>query len=328
MTTFRYKHGMHDYYYLETILPPQLEDRIESIAFTSFSCQGVEEFSIDEPKVDEILGDRSYSGADLPLSVIHEVEATVLSENSRKTFYFPNNSEAFGFQKLLQEEFGIESKVESAVAQDWNEEWKKSYQSIEITSDFQITPSWEKENADLDKSKKHVFIYPGMGFGTGGHETTFLCLKLFAQIESFLPANIQCLDFGCGSGILGIAAHYFKRGEFDLYDIDEDALLNSQQNIELNEMQEDSFKLLLPRDRKLIEKEYDLVFANILQNVLLHEQYFLAHSIKSNGYLILSGLLAGQETEVITAIESQKMGLKLVEVVNKGDWVAVLMQRL
>jgi ribosomal protein L11 methyltransferase len=318
---------MQQYYYLEVDLPVEIESDIELNAFEVFKCQGVEEFSVDEPKVDEILGDRSYSGGDLPISVLQEVEQTLKQENSFKKFYFQNEDDSNLFQNYLKIDYAIDSKVLKGRVEDWNEEWKKSYGPIIIDAQFQITPSWEKGRAELDKTRKHVFIYPGMGFGTGGHETTYLCLVLLSEIKKSLPSPLDCLDFGCGSGILGIATRFLTPAHSDLYDIDEDALVNSVQNIEINDLNKDDFRLLLPNEREKISKTYDLVFANILQNVLLLEQVYLANSLNNNGYLILSGLLGGQEQEVIEAINHQNKNIELIKVITKGDWVAVLMQK-
>ncbi len=110
-----------------------------------------------------------------------------------------------------------------------------------------------------------------------------------------------------------------------MYDIDEEALENADQNITLNEQNKDDFELILPRKRCKIEKKYSLVFANILQNVLLLESEYLANSLKPGGAIILSGLLKGQEVEVINTFESKNPNLKFQRVLEKGDWVAVLM---
>lgn len=319
---------MQVYYFLEVELPLDLEQLIETRAFEEFTCTGVEDFSIDEPKVDEILGERSYSGGDLPTSVLVEVEDTLRKESSLKKFYFSSEDEVKRFQVFLKNDYSIESSLKSMKGEDWNEEWKKSYKPIAIDNEIQITPSWLKEDPSLNLDIKHVFIYPGMGFGTGGHETTYLCLKLLSKIKNELPEFVECLDFGCGSGILGIATLFFRKARVDLYDIDEDALLNSKQNIELNELEMKSFELLLPKDRDKIEKKYHLVFANILQNVLLLEKCFLASSLEKGGYLILSGLLKEQEKQVIKEICEENIEIELVEVVDKGDWVAVLLKRL
>ena len=87
--------------------------------------------------------------------------------------------------------------LEEKESQDWNESWREHYSSIQITEEFSICPSWEEP-----KSEKYIKIYPGLGFGTGEHETTELCLA--ASWSLGVDSFESCLDFGCGSGILGI----------------------------------------------------------------------------------------------------------------------------
>src|SRR5690606_13881372 len=118
-------------------------------------------------------------------------------------------------------------------------------------SEFRVVPSWEKGGDETG----NLYIYPGMGFGTGGHETTFLCLKLY---KKYVIETKLCLDFGCGSGILGLATFLFnKNNAVDLFDIDESALENSKQNIELNHFSARNFNLLLPTQEIVIKKKYD-----------------------------------------------------------------------
>jgi len=166
-----------------------------------------------------------------------------------------------------------------------------------------------------------------MGFGTGSHETTFLCLKLFLDILGDLPYQKSCLDFGCGSGILGIAFSliYEDISPVHYYDIDQVALKNTLQNMEINKREQKYAKLLLPNQRDEINRKYSLVFANILQNVLLAEAKYLANCVEVGGYLILSGLLKGQEQEVIANMTMENKNLLFVKTVTKNDWVAVLM---
>lgn len=316
---------MEKYYFVEAKIPLDLEARIDHLSREEFDCDGVEEFAIEEAKVDEILGERSYSGGDVPESVINEVEEVLKAEGVFKKYYFSNISLSENFKKCLFDDFVILSEVREQEVKDWNEEWKKTYEPILVNNDLEIIPEWEKESY-ASQTKKQIFIYPGQGFGTGGHETTFLCLKLFLEYNK--SEITECLDFGCGSGILGIGLKLFhQKSSVDLYDIDAEALKNSVQNIELNEFVVEDFKLLLPDQRAQIDKKYDLVFANILQNVLLLEKEYLAKSLNPGGKLILSGLLQGQENEVIKAYQDMNLDLSLVEVAKKGDWVAVLMEQ-
>ena len=136
-----------------------------------------------------------------------------------------------------------------------------------------------------------------------------------------------CLDFGCGSGILGIAVNKDGDCPIDLYDIDQDAIVNCEQNIELNDLNEASINLYLPKDKNKLLKEYDLVFANILQSVLILESNYLATCLKPGGRLILSGLLVGQEESIIEHYMKLNKELVLGTVIKKGDWVALSLEQ-
>ena len=315
---------MNKYYYLEVPANTDFDGEICELSHEKYECLGIEEFSIDEPRVDEILGDRSYSGADLPLDVINEVDATVNVDSCFKKFYFASKAQAEKFQLELINSYQLETQIIEKEEQDWNAEWKKSYNTIVIDEDLSIIPAWE-QTPENKQDKNKVFIYPGMGFGTGNHETTFLCLQSAQKYKKKLNKEARCLDFGCGSGILGIAVNklYGMRG--DLYDIDQDAINNCLQNIELNSLRGEDFSLLLPPERNKLENKYELVFANILQNVLLSEKDYLANSLKDNGVLILSGLLKGQEDEIIKQYQKENSFLSHVITYTKGDWVAVEM---
>jgi len=313
---------MNYYYFIQAQIDLKNVDQIDQTAHHEFSCTGIESFAIDEQRVDEILGMRSYSGGDVPETVIYEVESTVDNEGHIQKYYFNSNADAINFKQYLSS-LNIESELISEEIKDWNEEWKKDYKPILVSDEIEIIPSWQKEKY-ISSAQKSLFIYPGMGFGTGSHETTFLCLKIFTELK--LKNQLTCLDFGCGSGILGLGVTaMYPKAKIDMYDIDESAIENTKQNIELNDQKIEDFELLLPLDRKKLEKKYDLVFANILQNVLLIEKSYLAKSINKSGFLILSGLLCGQETEVIQSYISINSELKHIKTLVKGDWCAVLM---
>ena len=315
---------MSKYYYLEVPRGTDFDLEISTLAHSKYDCLGIEEFSIDEPRVDQILGERSYSGADLPLDVINEVDATVNLGNDLIKFFFASPTHANKFQELLLHKYQLDSQVVEKDQQDWNAEWKKSYAPINIDDQLSIIPEWDRTSAN-ENDKDKVFIYPGMGFGTGNHETTFLCLQSVQKYKNKISMDSRCLDFGCGSGILGIVLNRLYGCAADLYDIDQDALNNCTQNIELNGLDKKDFQLLLPADRDKIDQKYNIVFANILQNVLLSEKKFLSHSVLPGGVLILSGLLKGQEDEVIEAYRDENTLLEHVLTYSKGDWVAVEM---
>lgn len=304
-----------------------LKDEINQIATTDFECDGVEEFSLEESRVDEILGERAYSGGDVPESLLDEVELATndQEEVTVKYFFYEGSFEknAADFQVFINHNFpNLPSHLDQKDFEDWNTNWRKFYQPIIVSENLEIIPEWLKESKKSTTATQ-VFIYPGMGFGTGTHETTYLCLKLYSEIQDKFFEEMNCLDFGCGSGILGIAAIKTKKVATTFCDIDRDALDNCAQNIVLNfEGQNLEGTSLVIRER-YVPKKFNLVFANILEQVLIQEKDIILDSIASNGWLIVSGLLNPQVDNILNEYHN----LKLVKVASRGDWSAILFRK-
>lgn len=300
---------------------------LEEIATVRFGCQGIEEYALNEPEVDALLGERSYSGGDLPFEVLTEVEDAVMSKDVHLKFYFSEDdlSSAEGFQHLLQQSYLCEVQLQTLEDEDWNAEWKKHYRPIEVTNQLVILPEWEDVVPWSDRLV--LRIHPGMGFGTGSHETTFLCLKNFMSCE-FSPTSQTFLDYGSGSGILGIAGLLrFNDWKGDFVDIDPEAHRNCRQNLTLNGLSEERTKLLLVTERDELDCDYPLVFANILQNILHQERDYLIEKTAVGGYLILSGLLKAQVAET----RELYLASKKVVVANeefRNDWGCLMLRKL
>lgn len=329
-------------YYKVTITYPsaaiRTAEEIELIALNDFLCGGIEEFSLNEATVDDFLGARSYSGGDIPLEVLSEVEDRVHESATPYLYYFYQNSEeceghdaqtnARQFFVTIRENYPeLETSLSEEEVQDWNQEWKKHYNPIMVSDSLEIVPSFFKESHESTAANA-LYIDPGMGFGTGSHETTFLCLKLFCKIEAaeLLEKNPTVLDFGCGSGILGLAAlKMLKPAIVDLYDIDENSLHNTQVNLELNNIKT-GFSLYLPKNRDNFLTHYNLIFANILLPVLLEEYQNFKALLAPKSMIILSGVLNEQVPELLgTFLKENAFSVK--EQVSKGDWSAVLLVR-
>lgn len=301
-----------------------LKDELGQIALNDFFSDGIEEFSLEESVVDQILGERAYSGGDIPLSLIDEVEDHTNSRNEVTVKYYFHDENYLermnAFISELKDIFpDLPTVCEELPVEDWNLEWKKFYRPIIVSENLEIIPEWLK-NAREPQSKNSVFINPGMGFGTGTHETTYLCLKLFDEIKDKFVNEMSCLDFGCGSGILGVAAIKLKKMRVSFCDIDREALDNCLQNLVLN-FEGDKLEgtELVLRERYLPSK-FNLIFANILEPILIHEKGTILNSLEKNGWLIVSGLLNNQ----VDTILNEYTSLKYMKVVSKGDWSAIL----
>ena len=97
--------------------------------------------------------------------------------------------------------FTLDSKIELHENREWRDSWKDNFKKIEVNSGLEVVPSWE-----ISDKERAIIIEPGLGFGTGTHETTFLCLSILDEIQY----DGHILDLGCGSGILGIYTQKYR----------------------------------------------------------------------------------------------------------------------
>ncbi len=318
---------MSDYYYVVEVKNDEHAPKIQEHACYRFHCNGIEEFSIDEDQVDKLLGKKSYLSQNPSDEILNKVEQSLEPQGYK--IYFTDNQATNNMQhfcQFLTSEFSntiFEVKKYHVV--DWNEKWKNEYSPIEISDDLVIIPAWEKDKNKHD-CKFPIYINPGQGFGTGSHETTFLCLKLLLEIfNDDLPIH-SCLDFGCGSGILGLAYQkiYPQYQTLDMYDIDPLATENSIENTNLNHA--NNAKILNTYKIEDINKIYQLVFANILYNTLISEKDQIIPKVEKNGFLILSGLLSDQYRDIVKIYEDTGR-FKLIKEINKNNWHALLLKR-
>ncbi|MBL6990035.1 MAG: 50S ribosomal protein L11 methyltransferase [Bacteriovoracaceae bacterium] len=319
-------------YYIALVRPlsnDQSDDmtKIKKAAFEQFDCQGMEEFSLDEADVDELLGERAYGGGDVPLEVLDDVENSIKYKNLYKYKFYFYDCIVDNFKSYVIESF---PKINITTAQepwkDWNEEWMKEYKPITVTNKIKIVPSWYK--FDGNQSEDDIYINPGMAFGTGGHETTFLCLKLIDSIDESDLMHKSCLDFGCGSGILGITFLKLFKGPVEFCDIDKKALDNCKQNLLLNFEKEDlDGQRLVSRERFVVEKKFQIVFANILEHILLEEKKILTDLVIPDGYLVTSGILNNQVTSLIDSY-TKNNEFTVEQKLEKGEWSAILFKKV
>lgn len=183
---------------------------------------------------------------------------------------------------------GLSYSVERIEEQDWVRATQSQFDPIRIRDDLWIVPSWHvAPNPDA----LNIVLDPGLAFGTGSHPTTHLCL---AWLADHLRAGESVLDYGCGSGILAIAAKRLGAGTVLGVDIDPQAMVASRYNADNNQAAEINFAL--PDDMPAFEA--DVVVANILSSPLKLLAPALAGHCRRGGRIVLSGVLAEQAEEV------------------------------
>jgi len=197
---------------------------------------------------------------------------------------------------------------------DWNENWKKNFHPIDVGDNLTIIPSWLKK----DTNRIPVIIDPGMVFGTGYHETSQTCLVLIEEISKEVRKD-SCLDIGTGSGILAIGAAKLGFRQVTAVDIDPMAIDAAVRNVE-----ENGLRNIFVKEGEIfdVNGSFDLILANLLSGILVDISDEIYSRLNHGGKAILSGMLHGQENDVIKAYE--KAGLSLNKTVVSGQWVTLV----
>jgi ribosomal protein L11 methyltransferase len=184
----------------------------------------------------------------------------------------------------------VEPKFEVVIVeeQDWVRLTQSQFDPIPISPRLWITPTWHE---CPDPAAVNIQLDPGLAFGTGSHPTTRLCLQ---WLDANLKGGETVLDYGCGSGILAIAAMKLGAGPTDGIDIDAQAMIASEQNAEQNGVKG---RFFLPDAAPA--QTYDVVVANILTNPLKALAPLLAGRCRAGGQIVLSGILAEQAHEIV-----------------------------
>lgn len=176
---------------------------------------------------------------------------------------------------------------------DWEREWMRHYKPIQCGEDLWICPSWcQPPQPDA----VNLLLDPGLAFGTGTHPTTFLCLQWLAREPL---AGKSAIDFGCGSGILGIGALLLGTERAIGTDMDPQALIASRDNAERNGIGPQRFPVYPPE--KMPRQPADVILANILAGPLVELAPQLIELTRVGGRLCLSGILASQAERVKAA---------------------------
>ncbi len=178
---------------------------------------------------------------------------------------------------------------------DWERAWMDDFQPLKFGRRLWIVPSW---HSPPEPDAANLMLDPGLAFGTGTHPTTALCLE---WLDGQTLAGKQVTDYGCGSGILGLAALLLGARHVIGVDTDPQALEASRDNARRNGVEDSRLDLYLPADEP--QTLCDVMLANILAQPLIGLAPHLAALTRPGGDLVLSGILAHQAREVMTAYE-------------------------
>ena len=213
---------------------------------------------------------------------------------------------------LNSDEFSIEYNQNEVPQTNWNAEWEKNFEPIQVDDLVSIRAPFH-ENPNL---KYDIVIEPKMSFGTGHHETTHMMVQHLLQLDL---ENKKVLDMGCGTGILAIFAEMKGAKPLDAIDIDNWCYENSVENVTRNNCE--NISVYEGDAALLVDKKYDVIIANINRNILLTDMKVYTNCLQEGGVLLLSGFYE-QDIPVIDA-EVIKYGLKLEKFIQRNNWVAL-----
>lgn len=195
---------------------------------------------------------------------------------------------------------------------NWNEEWEKNFEPV-MVDDFALIRAAFHEPA---KNVEHeIIITPKMSFGTGHHATTYLMIQ---QMRGLNFKNKSVFDFGTGTGILAILAEKLGALSITAVDNDEWSINNAEENIAENNCKNIQLQLC---EAPVLVKQFDVVLANINKNVILQFISVLETGLAINGHLLVSGLLAQDENDILFAASG--LGLKHIVTVSRDKWICI-----
>ena len=282
------------------------KDIIEGILF-DYGIYTTEEISSDI--VDELDQDeKDWDFIDYPLL------------NSKEGVFalrvYPENMEdANNLKAELNEKNLGQCLLEEKDDEDWANNWKKYYKPLEIGEKLAIVPEWEA----YDNDKRIVIkINPGMAFGTGTHESTYMCLEL---LERYVKKDDEIFDIGCGSGILAIAGLKLGAKRALAVDIDDKCIDASHENADLNNL-EDKMDIKKGNLLDVVKGRADLIVSNIIAEIIVDEIKNLKNHMDKGGIFITSGIIKERRQMVIDALKEN--GFKIIDELEKNNWVAIV----
>ena len=209
------------------------------------------------------------------------------------------------------------SETEGVEQEDWQNGWRKYYHPMDVGQRLAIVPSWQ----DYDTDRVKLILDPGLAFGTGGHETTNLCLEV---LDERVKGGERVLDIGTGSGILAIAALKLGAAVAEGVDIDPVAVRTAGENAALNGVA-DKLTVLVGDLSDKASGKYDIITANIVANAIMSLAPAVPGLMADDAVFIASGIITERKDEVLTGL--QAAGLAPIEVKEKRGWVCIICEK-
>jgi len=234
-----------------------------------------------------------------------------------------NPGESVAFLRERYAAAGIDYEIETLPCknEDWQNNWKKYFQPMEVGQKLLIQPVWEDIRPEQATDRLVLNIEPGLAFGTGSHDTTRLCLE---TMEDYVTPGATVLDLGCGSGILSIAALLLGASRVEGVDIDEIAVKTARSNGALNGYAEPEYTIHCGDMTDQVHGTFDLVVANIVADIIVPFCESARTFLHPGAHFIVSGILDTREDDVQKAFADNSF--QIVERKQSGEWLCFVLQ--
>lgn len=262
------------------------------------------------------------------IAKIDLIDEELLKKDRTKAFvhiYLPpheNPQEAVAFLSERYNAVGIKHEIDVSICrnQDWENNWKQYFKSVPVGKKMLIHPVWDEDyNAD---GRVVLDIEPGLAFGSGGHDTTQLCLE---TLEDYVYEGSTVLDVGCGSGILGVCGLLLGAEKAVGVDIDPLAVKKAKENAELNGFDETRYTVYEGNLTDKVSGKFNIVVANIVADVIIMFCESIGEFMDSDSVFITSGIIDVREQDVLDAFG--KYGFKVVERHESSGWLCFVTKK-
>jgi ribosomal protein L11 methyltransferase len=272
---------------------PKVADYFSDLGAVSVTYMDAE----DEPVYEPAIGETKI-WTNTRVIALYELTADPAQIRSQTLKHFQQDSLKYWEFEVIED-------------QAWERAWMEHYRPMKFADKLWVCPTGQEQH---EANTVCLILDPGLAFGTGTHPTTALCLEWLASHEL---AGKTVVDYGCGSGILAIAALLLGAERAYAVDIDPQAITATESNAQKNNVQ-DKIVCCLPEQFSLANTKADVVLANILAKPLIEMVGLITGLVVSKGQLVLSGILAEQADSVIDAYYAF---LPLNKPVQQEDWV-------
>ena len=233
-------------------------------------------------------------------------------EDKTKVFIVENCFDETVTTEIFKQ-FDLKYTIEKIARQNWNATWESSFEPVQVDDFAAIRASFHAPVKDVAHD---IIITPKMSFGTGHHATTYLMIQEM-RLLNFEEKSV--VDFGTGTGVLAILAEKLGAKNIIAIDYDEWSIDNAKENIEANNCSRIN---LHKADQMLADKKAAIILANINLNVILENIKLIKHACLNDSFILFSGLLI--HDEIIMREILIINGLRVLKVVDKNNWIAIL----